>query len=210
MAAIDRAYDRERRRGGVPRTVDGVRRGDRIGPVVRGPLTVTDLIAYRAGVGAGPLGGEPLRLAYLNRRRRPGVYALDALGIPDITERRHWDGEYARSLGHPGAYDYSHTRLVWCSHVLTDWMGDGGWLWQLAGSAPVDNHVGDVQTIEGSVSSLERHSSGCGVVGIDLTVRNQWLEATCTASAVVLLPGPGTRVVTQEEIDQIAHQAPSR
>jgi hypothetical protein len=155
--------------------------------MVKGPLTITDLVTYRAGVGPGPLGAEVLDLARRNRARRPELYTADPSGAPDTVERRHYDERYARSLGHPTAYDYSHTRLTWFSHLLTDWMGDGGWLFRLSVSAGGLNYIGDTHWIAGRVVDVAddgRH----GAVTIELTGRNQRHELTCHGEAVVLLP----------------------
>jgi len=92
--------------------------------MVKGPLTITDLVAYRGGVGPGPFGVEPLELARTNRAVRPDFYDRDDTGAWDARERLHWDEAYAQRCGHPSAYDYTHTRLNWMVHLLTDWMGD--------------------------------------------------------------------------------------
>jgi hypothetical protein len=83
-------------------------------------------------------------------------------------------------------YDYSHTRLTWFSHLLTDWMGDGGWLMQLSGSMTAANYVGDTHWLSGTVVGV-----GDGrpdAVRIDLQGFNQRREVTCSGVAVVLLP----------------------
>jgi acyl dehydratase len=173
------------RRGARPRWVDEVGVGDPIGPMIKGPLTITDLVAYRAGVGPGPLGASALGLARLHRAERPELYSPDASNVPDTIERRHWDEDYARALGHPSVYDYSHTRLTWFSHLLTDWMGDGGWLQQLSGSVTAMNYLGDTHWLEGTVVGVNVDE---GAVRVELQGRNQRASVTCSATAVVLLP----------------------
>jgi acyl dehydratase len=190
LAAIDAAYAAAVRRGTATRAVREVHVDERLPRMVKGPLTVTDLVTYRAGVGPGPLGGEPLGLAYLNRQRRPRLYALDDSGVPDIVERRHYDVAFARSLGYPAAYDYSHTRLVWLSHLVTDWIGDGGWLWSLSGRTLANNYVGDTHWLDGIVTAV-RVDGGVGTVTLRLEARNQDGDVTCDGEAIVLLPLDG-------------------
>ncbi len=125
LADIDEHGAAGVRRGSLPRWVDGVGVGDDLGPMAKGPLTITDLVAYRAGVGPGPLGAEALELARRNRSRHPQLYSRDPSGAYDTLERRHYDERYAWSLGYATAYDYSHTRPTWFSQLVTDWMGDG-------------------------------------------------------------------------------------
>jgi acyl dehydratase len=130
-----------------------------------------------------------LKLGLLNRQRRPWFYDLDAHGVYDARERCHWDGTYAAALGHPHAYDYSHTRLAWMAHVLTDWMGDGGWLAGIRFRQLANNYVGDTQWISGTVTSVSpsddaRH----GVVAVALRATNQLGTTTCVADAELLRP----------------------
>ena len=41
--------------------------GDEVGPMVKGPLTVTDMVCWHVGMGMGLYGVKPLRLGYKNR-----------------------------------------------------------------------------------------------------------------------------------------------
>ena len=201
-ADIDRiaaAYEGERPRGANIRFAEDVVVGDAVGPLMKGPLTVTDLVSYRGGVGPGPLGGEPLRLSYANRRERPALYDRDSSGAPDITERRHYDEHYAKRLGNPTAYDYSHTRLTWLSHLLTDWMGDAGWLWRLTAAMEAENYLGDMHVFTGTVTAVQV-ADGFGRVHIEIEGRNQREERTCGGTAVVLLPAHGSAVVTDAQL----------
>ena len=196
LARIEADHDRQTRRGSRPRWVEDVAPGDRLGPMVKGPLTITDLVTYRSGVGPGPLGAEALELARPHRAGHPALYAVDASNVPDTVERRHWDEDYARSLGYPTVYDYSHTRLTWLGHLVTDWMGDGAWLQQLSASVTGMNYLGDTHWLEGSVVGPD--DDRADAVRIELQARNQRHEITCTGTAVVLLPRRPADVVRLE------------
>jgi acyl dehydratase len=200
LAAIDAAYRTQEPRGATPRHLHTVSPGDRIAPMVKGPLTVTDLVEYRSGVGPGPLGGEALRLSYLNRMQHPERYGPDDSGALDITERRHWDDTFARSLGYPGAYDDSHTRLNWLAHLLTDWMGDGGWVRELAGTTTLaDNFVGDAHWLEGTVTEVTDQGA-FGIAAVSVWGTNQLGTRTCEATALVVLPAAPERLVSTDDI----------
>ncbi len=203
LAEIERAYETEIVRGPEPRRVCDVAVGDVLGPIVKGPLTVTDLITYRGGIGPGPLGAEPLRLGALSRRRRPALWSANTQGVPESLERRHWDVEYAQSLGYASAYDYSHTRLTWLTHLLTNWMGDGGWVWQVEGAMLEANYVGDTHWVTGVVRAV-RDAAACGAVTIELSARNQRAEVTYRGSAIVLLPDEPATFVTNDMISAFA------
>jgi acyl dehydratase len=200
LADIDQAYERQCPRGGIPMYAEDVSVGTRLGPMTKGPMTVTDLVEYRAGVGPGPLGGEGLRLGYLNRRARPELYAPDEAGAPDITERRHFDDKFAQSLGYPGAYDYSHTRVNWLTHLLTDWMGDGAWLREVAATTTLaDNFVGDTHWLEGEVTGVSEGDEH-GEARVAVWGTNQLGVRTCEGTALVLLPKRPARVVSATAI----------
>jgi acyl dehydratase len=196
VAEIDRQYAAETRRDPRTRYADEVAVGDRLDALVKGPLTVTDMINYRSGVGRGPLGAESHRLAHQNRRRRAGLYDRNELGVFDTRERCHWDAAYARSLGHLSAYDYSHTRPVWISHLLCDWMGDGGWLAGLTTSVSGHNYLGDLHRVEGAVTSVRRLDDRA-VVEIEVATTNQLGIRTCGGVATVHLPARPAVCITR-------------
>ncbi len=62
IAAIEAQYAAERRRGAQTRCWEDVAVGDEVGPMVKGPLTVTDMICWHVGMGMGLYGVKPLRL----------------------------------------------------------------------------------------------------------------------------------------------------
>ena len=66
---IEAQYARERPRGAEPRWWEDVEEGDEVGPMVKGPLTVTDMICWHAGMGMG-LYGVQAAAARLRRTAR--------------------------------------------------------------------------------------------------------------------------------------------
>ena len=104
IAAIDAHYDAEVPRGAEPRYFEDVAIGDVVGPMVKGPFTVTDVVCWHVGMGMGLYGVRPLRLARKNRMRIPRFYRADAHGVPDVEQRIHWDAEAApRSVIRPSS-----------------------------------------------------------------------------------------------------------
>ncbi len=188
IAIIDAQYAAERPRGAQPRWWEDVAVGDPVSPLVKGPLTVTDMICWHVGMGMGMYDVAPLRLAYLNRQRIPRFYHRDELGIPDVMQRVHWDPEFARKSGNPTTFDYGRMRETWLIHACTDWMGDDAWLWRLRVEFRKFNYVGDVQWVEGEVTRRYLAEGQRPAVDLDLRTRNQRGEITSPASATVLLP----------------------
>ena len=215
IAEIDAQYSSEVRRGAAPRWWEEVAEGDAVGPMVKGPLTVTDIVCWHVGMGMGLYGVEPLRLGYHNRTRIPRFFHRDPLNIPDVMQRVHWDPEFARRSGNPTTFDYGRMRETWLIHLCTDWMGDAAWLWKLDCEFRRFNYVGDTQWLQGTVVRRYRAEGDRAAVDIDLTMTNQRGEVTTPGHATILLPSrqhgpvrlpevPGSASDLQSALDAIS------
>jgi acyl dehydratase len=193
LAAIDELYagERARRRGAEPRWWEDVDEGDEIGPLVKGPLRVTDMVVWHAGMGMGLYGVKALRLGYDQRQRMPRFFKRDDLNIPDVQQRVHWDAEWARRAGNPASYDYGRMRETWLIHLCTDWMGDDGWLWKLDCQFRKFNYVGDTHWMRGRVTRRYLAEGGRPAVDLDLWGVNQRGDTTTPGHATILLPSRG-------------------
>lgn len=190
LAEVDAAYasEPERRRGAEPRWWEDVEEGDEIGPLVKGPLRVTDLIVWHTGMGMGLYGVKALRLGYQQRQRVPGFFRPDDLNIPDVHQRVHWDPEWARRAGSPAIYDYGRMRETWLVHLCTDWMGDDAWLWKLDVEFRKFNYVGDTHWMRGRVTRRYVAEGDRPAVDLEVWGENQRGEVTCPGHATILLP----------------------
>jgi acyl dehydratase len=188
LAEIDAAYAREQRRGPEPRFWEDVNEGDELPTLVKGPLTVTDMVCWHVGMGMGLYGVAPLRLGWQNRQRIPKFYGPDTLGVPDVAQRVHWDVEAARATGNPTTFDYGRMRETWLIHLCTDWMGDDAWLWRLDCELRRFNYVGDATWMGGRVIHKYRADGDRPAVDLKIWGRNQRDEVTAPGSATVLLP----------------------
>ena len=187
LAAIDEHYGRERPRGSEPRWWDDIEEGDEVGPLVKGPLTVTDMICWHVGMGMGLYGVRPLRLGWRNRTRVPRFFQKDDLGVPDVLQRVHWDPAYARRAGNPTTFDYGRMRETWLIHLCTDWMGDDAWLWKLDCEFRLFNYVGDTHWMRGRVTRRYLADGVGPAVDLEVWGENQRGEVTCPGHATVLL-----------------------
>jgi acyl dehydratase len=188
MEEIGQAYDAEWRRGEDKLRVSDVAVGDEVPQIVKGPLTVTDVICYHVGLGWGGMSAGPLKLAYKNRKRIPGFYTRNSLNAYDVAQRCHWESEFAQELGHPTAYDYGAMRTNWMIHLLTNWMGDDCWISRLSSRVRRFNYMGDTQWMRGRVERVDTEAT---VPSVDVVVEgvNQRGETTTTGTATVLLCG---------------------
>jgi acyl dehydratase len=199
LAELDAQYAGERVRGNEPRWFEDVNEGDELPSMVKGPLTVTDMVCWHVGMGMGVYGVAPLRLAFKNRQRIPRFYHRDELNVWDVMQRVHWDPEFARRSGNPTTFDYGRMRETWLIHLLTDWMGDDAWLHRLRVEFRQFNYVGDAQWLSGRVTRKFLYEDATGThpaIELELEARNQRGAITTPGSATVLLPSREHGAVT--------------
>jgi hypothetical protein len=185
IARIQEMYAKEEVRGAAPRYWEDVREKDPLPPIVKGPMTVTGFIAYVQGWGGLYIRAH--KLAFNMFGKHPGLGIPNANNIPDVPERVHWEDEMARAVGTPAAYDYGPERISWMGHLMTNWIGDHGWLHRLEAKIVRHNPVGDFLTIGGRVVR-KYQQDGKFCVDCDLVATNQEGNQSCLAKATAHLP----------------------
>lgn len=182
---IEASYDREEIRGPQKRYWEGVELGDELPLIVKGPLTITDMLAWLMGWGGLFIRAHRRGLEY--RRRHPAAAIPDPYGIPDVPERVHWDNDFAQQVGAPAAYDYGPQRISWLGQLMTNWMGDDGFLKKLEVEVRRFNIVGDTTWCRGKVIN-KYLQDGLPMVECQVQAENQRSEITAQGKALVLLP----------------------
>ena len=192
IAQIDTEIAAEEVRGATPRYWEDVQVGDSLQPLVRGPLTVADMIAWMMGIGSPHIRSGQYWLAY--RRQSPKVAVKDPeTGIPQAVERVHWDAFMAAEIGMPAPYDYGSQRGAWATHLMTNWAGDDGWVCEVFAKYRSMNFIGDTVRIAGKVLRKWRGAStGIGYVECEIAGINQRGENIMPGTSVVALPSRGT------------------
>jgi len=189
IAEIDAHYAREEIRGAVPRWWEDVEIGDKIVPVVKGPLGTMDIIAAHLGWGLGSTyGGGPFRYNWKTRQTLKNFYSLDEYGVPQSMMRLHWDQGRAEELGLPAPYDYGQMRSNWLAHAITNWMGDDAWIADIDTAIKGFNFHGDTTVITGDVVDKRIDDEGNCTVRLAISGDNQRGQRTCSANAMVRLP----------------------
>jgi hypothetical protein len=190
IAQIDAETAAEEVRGATPRYWEDVRVGEAVHPIVRGPLTVADMIAWMMGIGSPHIRSGQYWLAY--RRQSPKVAVKDPeTGIPQAVERVHWDPFMAAEIGMPAPYDYGSQRGAWATHLMTNWAGDDGWVCEVFAKYRYMNFIGDTVRIGGTVLRKWQGKSGIGYVECEISGMNQRGENIMPGTAVVALPSRG-------------------
>ncbi|MFZ1490357.1 MAG: hypothetical protein WAS51_10470 [Ilumatobacteraceae bacterium] len=185
---IDAIYASERARGADKRYWDDVSVGDQLPPMVKGPTTITEMIAFHSGgYGFVPYGLRSSRVGYNNRQRIKPFYIKNSQGVWDVAQRLHWDSEWAKAIGNPMAYDYGVQRQCWFYHHVSDWAGDDACIVRMEDSIRKFNYMGDTQFLSGTVTA-KREEHGQHLVDLELHMINQRDTETAYGSATVALP----------------------
>ena len=175
------------RRGAKDLVWEDVQVGDAVGTVVKGPLSVTETVAFTSGWGGPFIMASELAHRYV--RDHPQANAPDRhMRIPDFPQRAHWDGDWARECGFPEAYDYGGQRFGWMMHGVTDWMGDNAHLWKFEGKLLGLNIIGDASWCTGVVKDKYIEEDGRRCIELTLEMKNQRGQITTVAKAVVVAP----------------------
>jgi len=186
LQKIYAAYDAEEIRGAKPRYWEDVNVGDELTPLVKGPLSRRDIYAWLIGAGSPFMKAHGLVLSFL--RRHQGTEMVDAkTGIPDVPELVHMEDTRAQTIGLPSAYDYGCQRISWLCNLLTNWMGDDGFLKRVRAELRRFNVIGDTTWLKGKVTQ-KSVKDGEHLVDVECWAENQRGEITMPGFAIVRLP----------------------
>lgn len=183
-------YEAEELRGSEPRYWEDVKIGDTVGPMIKGPLSVRDEVAWLIGAGTQFMRAHKLEYQYEARHPRMLEYVdTEEADTPgDVPELVHFLNAYAKTIGIERAYDYGSQRMSWLCNIFTNWMGDDAFLWKMSGDMRVFNMVGDITTFEGKVVKRYIDDGKC-CVDIEAWAKNQRDEWSITpAISTVVLP----------------------
>ena len=188
LEQIAHAIDTEELRGATPRFWEEVEVGSWIQPMLKGPLNITDMICWYSGAGHSY---QSHRRAHMQRKRHPAdSYVNPETGAQDSAARGHAESKMARAVGMPGSYDVGPQRISWMGQLMTNWMGDAGFLRRLSASIRRPNIFGDVSWCKARIAD-KRMEDGAHVVDLELQVDNQLGETTAKGTAVVELSARG-------------------
>lgn len=191
IAGIDEQCAAEIVRGGETRFWEDVQVGEKMQPIVRGPLTVSDMIAWVMGIGSPHIRSGKYWLDY--RRLAPKVAVPDPeTNIPQAVERVHWDPFMAAEIGMPGPYDYGAQRGAWATHFATNWAGDDGWVAQVDVQYRGMNFLGDTVYVGGKVlNKWISPKTGIGYVLASVEGVNQRGTTILPGTTLIALPQKG-------------------
>jgi acyl dehydratase len=204
LKKIDKEILDEETRGNRIRYWEDVQIGEDIPSCVKGPLGVTDEIAFMAGNGGIYLKAHRAALVDYAKHpawafRDPGTFAFEPM--PSV----HYNTSAARAVGLPLPYAVGVQMSSWVINLLTNWMGDEGWLKKCYCEYRNFVFLSDVVWIRGKVVNkyIDKNKEYC--VDVETSGCNQRGENTIPGKSTLILPSKETgslpvakRLVTQD------------
>lgn len=178
----------ERPRGGLPRYWDDVQVGDALDVIIKGPIGMTDEIAFVSAGGAPIPRLAAHRASLLQYRSHPAWAFRDpATSAWEPIYAVHYNAHAARAMGVAMQYDVGFQRQCWQMHLLTDWMGDDAWLIRCLAQYRSFVYLSDVVELGGEVTD-KSEMDGEAVVGVRTWALNQRGQDVMPGTATIALP----------------------
>jgi len=187
LKKIEEEVMAEEIRGDKVRYWEDVQIGEELSPVIKGPLGLTDQVAFDAGCGGFHFKAHRAALAEYQRHpawafRDPDTYSLEPMFAV------HYNLHAALAAGLPYPYAYGRQMSCWNINLLTNWMGDEGWLKRCYCEFRRFVYFSDVVWLRGTVTSkyIDENKEYC--VDIETSGFNQRGENTIPGKSTVILP----------------------
>ena len=176
----------EQIRGNQVRYWEGVAIGEELPPLVKGPHSFENEIAWHAGT-VGLLFSSNIALRLYRRHpawayRDPDSQALEAMASV------HWLKTAANIAGLPYPYAVGMQINAWLIQFLTDWMSDEGWLKRCYAQYRSFVYMSDVVWFKGKISDKYVDQEGEHCVDIETTSLNQRGQTVVPGKATIVLP----------------------
>ncbi|MGW4909137.1 FAS1-like dehydratase domain-containing protein [Streptomyces sp. NPDC004270] len=182
----------EKPRGAEPRFWEDVAVGDEMDVITKGPIGLTDEIAYIAA-GAAPIPRLSAHGVALRRYRKHPRWAFrdPSTNALEPVYSVHYNDYAAKLQGAQLAYDVGIQRTCWQIHSLTHWAGDTSTLKAIHGQYRAHVYLSDVVRLGGRVVGKEVDQDGDSVVRLETWAWNQREQNVMPGTAVVALPRRG-------------------
>jgi len=189
VAEIETRVLAEKPRGEEPLWWEDVTVGDPVAPLTKGPIGLTDEVAFIAG-GGTPIPRLKAHAASLSDYAAHPAWAFrdPATGAREPIYAVHYNEAAARAMGVAYPYDVGFQRQCWQIQLMTHWIGDAGWVKHLTSQYRGFVYLSDVIELGGVVTGKEVDADGEHVVRVQTFARNQRGDDVMPGTAVVALP----------------------
>lgn len=183
ISAIEDACLAEKPLGETIRYWDDTNEGDELPPVVKGPLCFEDMENFLAAAG-----GITAYAPFMRKlRKHPAFFYRDPnTNFPEPVISVVLYDYAAQGVGIPMAHDLGGQRISWLGHLMTNWMGNDGFLEKLYAKLIRPNLFGDTQWCKGRVTRKYNEGERF-LVDCDIWCENERGEQTATGTATVKL-----------------------
>jgi len=177
----------EKIRGSDPRFWEDVEVGEELPPVIKGPFGLTDMIAYCVGATPVTLAAHGVQLRNYRKHpawafRDPETHALEPVyGV-------HYNNLAAQSAGLPLPYTAGVQNQSWLINLLTNWIGDEGWIKRNYAEYRKFVYFSDVVRLKGQVVKKYMDENGEPCVDVRCGGINQRGEDVIPSFATIILP----------------------
>ena len=184
LERLESTWRREYRRGADTLFFEDVEAGSEIPSIVRGPLTIGDMVAWNAAIGPSYKAG---RWGYLDLSKAMHTAMVNPVtGFPVKYSQQHEDANMAAGRGMPAPFDNGVMRFAWVAPLVTNWMGDHGFLKRLKVQVARPGLYGDLTTYSGRITARDEETK---TVTLEITGTRQDGMVNTRGSAEVVLPG---------------------
>jgi acyl dehydratase len=189
VAEIEARVLAERPRGARPRYWEDVRAGEALDVVTKGPIGMTDEIAFVAG-GGTPIPRLKAHAAALHDYQAHPAWAFrdPVTGASEPIYSVHYNLQAARAMSVAFQYDVGFQRQCWQIHQLTHWAGDHAWIKEARTQYRRFVYLSDAVQLRGTVTGTRIDDDGDHVADIRTEAVNQRDEIVMPGHAVVALP----------------------
>lgn len=199
---IEREILAENPRGAEPRWWDDVAPGDQLDVVTKGPIGMTDEVAYVAA-GGPPIPRVAANAVSLRQYQRHPAWAFrdpTTMALEPIYAV-HYNKAAANAMGVALQYDVGFQRQCWHIHLLTHWIGDDGWIRKAAAQYRRFVYHGDVIRMGGEVTRRYVAEDGEHCVDVRTWSTNQRGEEVMPGTATLALPRRGAPSPARARVD---------
>ncbi|MDO8784715.1 MAG: hypothetical protein Q7J12_00715, partial [Syntrophales bacterium] len=184
---VDEAVLAEEVRGGTTRYWEDTEIGDELPPVVKGPLGLTDMVAYCVGAAPVVIAAHGVQLR--NYKAHPAWGFRDAVNFAwEPVYAVHYLNAAAKAAGVPYPYDVGVQRNSWQINFLTNWISDEGWLKSCSAQYRQFVYLSDAIWFRGKITGKYVDENGEYCVDIETHGVNQRGDDTIPGYATVILP----------------------
>lgn len=183
LAGLEQTWRSEYRRGGDTLFYEDVEVGLEIPSIVRGPLTIGDMVGWNAAIGPSYKAG---RWGYLDLTKAMHTAMVNPVtGFPVKYSQQHEDSNMAAGRGMPAPFDNGVMRFAWTAPLITNWMGDEGFLKRLKVQVSRPGLYGDLTTYAAKVVDKNQAERS---VKLEITGTRQGDLVNTRGEAEVILP----------------------